>query len=85
MPHLYSTIARSILVVFLLANAEVVTVLLLRPPGEDSYPVSIFTWMANAPVGLISALCLLYVLGVLSVMMPIFQFLISKRGRYVSA
>ncbi len=59
-PRLFSSLMISTLCVSLLATAEVGMVLLLRPPGEDSYPVSIFTIMANAPEGLTAALCLVY-------------------------
>jgi ABC-type Fe3+ transport system permease subunit len=44
----------------LLATAEVGPVLLLRPPGEDSLPVALFTVMANAPEAQVSALCFVY-------------------------
>ena len=55
--------ALSCIIIALLATAEVGTALLLRPPGADSLPVQIFTVMANAPETLVSALCLIYILG----------------------
>jgi iron(III) transport system permease protein len=53
----------------LLATAEVGTALLLRPPGEDSIPVQIFTVMANAPEALVAALCLIYVAGAAAILL----------------
>jgi iron(III) transport system permease protein len=51
----------SLLLVALLATADVSTILLLYPPGESSLPLAIFTVMANAPETLVASLCLLYV------------------------
>jgi ABC-type Fe3+ transport system permease subunit len=59
-PFLIPALALSILVVSLLATAEIGTVLLLRPPGEDSFPIAIFTVMANASELKVSSLCLIY-------------------------
>ena len=64
----------SVLLVGLLATADVGTVLLLQPPGETSFPLAIFTIMANAPESLVASLCLLYVLvagGLLTLIMMI--------------
>lgn len=61
LPFLAPTFGLAVLLVALLATADVGTVLLLQPPGEDSLPVSIFTVMANAPGSLVAALCLAYV------------------------
>lgn len=58
----------SFLLIALLATAEINIVLLLRPPGEDSLPISIFTVMANAPEALVSALCLLYITGAMALL-----------------
>jgi hypothetical protein len=52
--------ASLLVLVALLASAEVSTVLLLHPPGEASFPLAIFTVMANAPESLVASLCLLY-------------------------
>jgi iron(III) transport system permease protein len=57
-----------LLVTGLLAVAEVGTVVLLRPPGADSFPVSIFTVMANAPEALVAALCLVYLASALGLL-----------------
>jgi hypothetical protein len=43
-----------------LATAEIGTILLLRPPGEDSFPLAIFTVMANASEVKVSSLCFIY-------------------------
>jgi ABC-type Fe3+ transport system permease subunit len=53
--------------VALLAASEVVTVLLLHPPGRPSFALSVFTVMANAPEKHVAALCVVYlmVLGAL--------------------
>jgi iron(III) transport system permease protein len=56
-------------IIALLATAEVGTALLLRPPGADSIPVQIFTIMANAPAGLVAALCFMYVVGAVALLM----------------
>lgn len=53
--------AVAMLVVALLATADIGTVLLLHPPGATSFPLAIFTVMANAPESLVAALCLVYV------------------------
>jgi ABC-type Fe3+ transport system permease subunit len=53
----------AVLLVSLLATADVSTVLLLHPPGEASLPLTIFTVMANAPESLVASLCLAYVVG----------------------
>jgi 2-aminoethylphosphonate transport system permease protein len=50
----------SVILVALLASADVGTVLLLHPPGESSFPLAIFTVMANAPESTVAALCLTY-------------------------
>jgi iron(III) transport system permease protein len=51
----------SVLLVALLATADITTVLLLHPPGERSLPLAIVTVMANAPESLVASLCLVYV------------------------
>jgi iron(III) transport system permease protein len=58
LPALAPAMLVSTLTVALLASGEVGLVLLLRPPGEDSLPVAIFTVMANAPDATVAALCL---------------------------
>jgi iron(III) transport system permease protein len=59
-PFLNPALALSILIVSLLATAEIGTILLLRPPGEDSFPLTIFTVMANASEVKVSSLCFIY-------------------------
>lgn len=59
-PYLYPALALSILIVTLLATAEIGTILLLRPPGEDSFPLAIFTVMANASEVKVASLCFIY-------------------------
>jgi iron(III) transport system permease protein len=60
--HCAPAIGASVLLVGLLATAEVGTVLLIHPPGQSSLPLAIFTVMANAPESLVSSLCLGYLL-----------------------
>ncbi len=59
-PFLLPAGAVAMLLVALLATADVGTVLLLHPPGESSLPLAIFTVMANAPESLVASLCLVY-------------------------
>jgi ABC-type Fe3+ transport system permease subunit len=59
-PFLLPTATASITLVALLATADVGTVLLLHPPGKTSFPLAIFTVMANSPESLVASLCLAY-------------------------
>ena len=59
-PFLGPALALSTLIVSLLATAEIGTILLLRPPGEDSFPLAIFTVMANASEVKVASLCFVY-------------------------
>jgi iron(III) transport system permease protein len=61
LPAVLPVIAVAALLVSLLATAETGTVLLLQSPGRSSFPLAIFTIMANAPESLVATLCLLYV------------------------
>ncbi len=61
-PILAGPIGISVALTALLATADVTTVLLLQPPGETSFPVALFTVMANAPESMVASLCLAYVL-----------------------
>ena len=60
-PFLLPAGGLAVLLVALLATADVGTVLLLHPPGESSLPLAIFTVMANAPESLVASLCVAYV------------------------
>ena len=51
------------LVVALLATSDIGTVLLLHPPGQDSFPLAIFTVMANARESFVASLCLVYIIA----------------------
>jgi len=62
-PWVLPTAAITVLLIALLATADVTTALLLSPPGGGSLPLAIFTIMANAPEALVGTLCLLYVGG----------------------
>ncbi|MCW5979710.1 MAG: hypothetical protein KIT09_16645 [Bryobacteraceae bacterium] len=61
-PFLAGPIAISVALVALLATADVTTVLLLQPPGQSSFPVALFTVMANAPESMVGSLALAYVM-----------------------
>jgi ABC-type spermidine/putrescine transport system permease subunit II len=60
LPFLLPSAAVGLLLVALLATADVGSVLLLHPPGASSLPLAIFTVMANAPESLVASLCLVY-------------------------
>jgi len=63
MPFLARPVAVSIVLVGLVATADTTTVLLLQPPGRDSFPVAVFTVMANAPESMVASLSLAYVVA----------------------
>jgi iron(III) transport system permease protein len=70
-PFLLPTAGAAMALVALLATADVGTILLLHPPGKASFPLAIFTVMANAPESLVASLCLAYLalaIGLLAVM-----------------
>jgi iron(III) transport system permease protein len=67
LPHMLPALAAAVLLIGLLAAADVSTMLLLHPPGQASLPLAIFTVMANAPESLVASLCLLYVVLALAV------------------
>ncbi len=60
-PHMLPAVVAALLLIGLLATADVGSVLLLHPPGQGSLPLAIFTVMANAPESLVASLCLVYV------------------------
>jgi ABC-type Fe3+ transport system permease subunit len=62
-PVLAGSMAMSVALVALIATADVTTILLLQPPGESSFPVTLFTVMANAPESMVASLCLSYIGG----------------------
>jgi iron(III) transport system permease protein len=68
LPLLKPALAVSLILIMVLATADITTVLLVQPPGRATLPVAIFTVMANSPEGLVASLCLLYVAGVIVVM-----------------
>lgn len=51
----------------LISTSDVTSALLLHPPGEGSFPLAIFSVMANAPESLTASLCLLYLGAALAV------------------
>jgi iron(III) transport system permease protein len=69
----------SLLLIALLATADITTVLLLQPPGESSLPLAIFTVMANAPETLVASLCLLYVIVATGLLIAVWT-IAERRG-----
>jgi iron(III) transport system permease protein len=67
-PFLAPSLLASVIICGLLATADVVTVLLVHPPGQSSLPLTIFTIMANAPQSLVAALCLLYLVSAVALL-----------------
>jgi len=63
LPLALPTIGIGTLLVALLATADIGTVLLLHPPGQDSFPLAIFTVMANARESFVASLCLVYIIA----------------------
>ncbi|MFQ5734191.1 MAG: ABC transporter permease [Planctomycetaceae bacterium] len=59
LPVLKPALLVGLLLVMVLATADITTVLLLHPPGRASLPVAVFTVMANSPEGLVASLCLM--------------------------
>jgi ABC-type Fe3+ transport system permease subunit len=77
-PFLAPSIAVSIFICILFGAAEVPSVVLLRPPGSDSYVVRIFTVMANAPEGLVAAMCFALLISVGAILGSI-GFMVRKQ------
>ncbi|MDA2930624.1 hypothetical protein MYX84_11880 [Acidobacteria bacterium AH-259-O06] len=75
LPFVSPTLALAVFLVGLLATADVSTVLLLHPPGQESFPLAIFTVMANAPESLAASLCLLYVAAAGGLLILVARFL----------
>ncbi len=82
LPNLGSTMIVGVLLVMVLAAADITTTHLLQPPGAQSLPVAIFTVMANSPEGLVASLCLLYLLCVVVLLAAASQLprLFSRRA-----
>jgi len=78
-PIVLPSLALAALLVALLASADVGTVLLLHPPGESSFPLAIFTVMANAPESLVASLCSAYIAGTAGLMVA--AWLVAGRLR----
>lgn len=79
-PHLLPAMGVTLLLVGLLATADVGTVLLLHPPGRTSLPLAIFTVMANAPESLVASLCVSYLLLALGLLVVLW----SLAGRHTT-
>jgi len=62
LPSIFPACAAALLLVALFATADVSSVLLVHPPGAASFPLAIFTVMANAPESVVAYLCLIYVI-----------------------
>ena len=61
LPLLWPAILTAMLVIGLLALADVSSTMLLAPPGETTFPGRIFAVMDNASQRLVASLCLVYV------------------------
>jgi iron(III) transport system permease protein len=68
LPILAPAIVIGVLLVMVLAAADITTTHLLQPPGKQSLPVAIFTVMANSPEGLVASLCLVDLLCVVTLL-----------------
>jgi iron(III) transport system permease protein len=78
-PFLLPVGSLALLLVALLATADVGTVHLLSPPGESSLPLTIFTVMANTREARVSALCLVYI-GLAAAGLALTWLLAGRRG-----
>jgi ABC-type spermidine/putrescine transport system permease subunit II len=69
LPLLAPAVLVGLLLVTVLAAADITTTHLLQPTtGRPSLPLAIFTVMANSPEGLVASLCLIYLFGVVLLM-----------------
>ncbi len=69
LPLLAPAVLVGVLLVMVLAAADITTTHLLQPTtARPSLPLAIFTVMANSPEGLVASLCLIYLLGVVLLM-----------------
>ncbi len=69
LPLLAPAVLVGVLLVMVLAAADITTTHLLHPTtGRPSLPLAIFTVMANSPEGLVASLCLIYLFGVVLLM-----------------
>jgi ABC-type Fe3+ transport system permease subunit len=69
LPLLTPAVLVGVLLVMVLAAADITTTHLLQPTsGRPTLPLAIFTVMANSPEGLVASLCLIYLLGVILLM-----------------
>ncbi len=75
LPLLAPAVLVGVLLVMVLAAADITTTHLLQPTtSRPSLPLAIFTVMANSPEGLVASLCLIYLLGVVLLMAVASQF-----------
>ncbi len=85
LPLMLPAASLAFLLVALLATAEVGTVLLLSPPGEGTFPLAIFTVMANAPEALVASLCVLYLAAATTFLVTVVKVTSRHRPRASSA
>ena len=78
LPHLAAAASAAFLVCALLSIADTGTALLLYPPGAPSFPLAIFTVMANAPEAFVASLSLVYV-GITAVLLFAAWGLVERR------
>jgi len=77
-PHLVPSATAAFLLAGLLAIADIGTALLLHPPGAASFPLAIFTVMANAPEALVASLAFLYI-AIAVVLLFVLWSLVGRR------
>lgn len=75
LPAIIRALCAAAMLSALLALADVGSVLLVAPPGAGSFPLAIFTVMANAPESLVASLCVGYVAAMATVLATGWQVL----------
>lgn len=70
-PLLLPAFAAAALLAALFASADVTSVLLLHPPGEQSMALALFSVMANAPESLVASLSAAYLMGAALLLLPV--------------
>ncbi len=73
LPLLVPAVLVGLLLVTVLAAADITTTHLLHPAGRPSLPLTIFTVMANSPEALVASLCLIYLFGVVALTIVVWQ------------
>ena len=72
-PMLARSVITGFMITFLLAQADVGTVLLLHPPGAQNLPLAMFTIMANAPTAVVAQLAIVHMVFALLTLLLIIK------------